>query len=1245
MEQEQIRIAVTGMACRFPGANNLNEFWTNLVEGKDSIKHFTDEELLRYEYNYSTLKNNPDYVKARGVLSDIDKFDAEFFGLTPNEASTTDPQHRIWLETVWDALENAGCDPFSFKGPIGVFAGGYLNTYLLNNILRDKGKLENYIRLRTTESFQILTGNDVAFIPTKTAYKFNLKGPAINVQTACSTSLVAISLACQSLSSFESDICIAGGVCIVVPQESGYLYQEGAIPSPDGKCKPFDENGQGTVFSNGIGVVILKRVEDAIRARDRIYAIVRGWALNNDGNHKVSYMAPSVDGQAEAILMAQALSEVKPEEIGYIEAHGTATLLGDPIELTALNKAFTGTTITRQSIGIGSVKSNIGHTDAAAGVASFIKSSMSVYNRIIPPSINFSKPNPHFDFANSPFYVQDKLKSWNSSNPLIIGVSSFGIGGTNAHVIIEEPPLPEMGTETGNELPYLIPLSAKTEAALNARKADLINYVKGAPGVRLMDIAYTLQTGRNHMQYRTYCIASSVDDILTANSFCDEIKVNDSSIQIAFMFSGQGAQHAGMGRELYNSVQGFRIILDECFNVFRSLGGYDIKEIIFGELDSDQADIKLAETGVTQPALFIIEYALAKFYDSLGIRADYFIGHSIGEYAAACLSGVFDFESALKIVIERGRLMQQMPSGKMYAIRCGMDLLSDLKDTGFEIAAYNSDQQCTISVNNNTDDALLSLLDKKGIRYVQLKTSHAFHSSAFDPILESFSRYVDGFLLNPPAIPFISCLTGEFITDEQATSGRYWAKQLRNTVRFKQGIETIVKRQDVVFLEVGPGAHLKGLALQNRTILNKRAVVSSLGKKDEGSEIMRIMYSFGKLWANGININFSGFNPVNSSRKITLPSYPFQRKRYWIDYFQSSAGVSSNSSDLTSKSEPSLKGRETITALKKLVCESSGYTVEQISETSSFEKMGFDSLFLTQYARNINKKFGAKVEFRQLISEYPTLESLSKMIDSMNPSLKKPGAFRINGNHRLNNFVRFQPEGASMPLVMLHGQTADTIMPEWFGKDRPYLGFLHPGSDGEKISFASVEEMASSYLEQLIRDVPQGPYCLAGFSFGGLVAYEMARKLEKMGQKVPCVFLFDSFAILEPFRWRNNIYSIIRSNFLGPVKREIERMVKMGVCELYTRLDIPTPLMFRNYYITHRYMALVKTFRPEKINSEVILFRAADNGSAQKCLGWDKYIDNIKIIPVKGVHVSILDIEENKQLLHAEMQKVLNSIQ
>jgi acyl transferase domain-containing protein/thioesterase domain-containing protein len=1224
MNSVRDKIAVIGVACRYPGAKNKDEYWNNLLEGKETIKFFTDEELAKSEYDFENLKTNSDYIRARGIINDVDKFDADFFGMNPKEAAFTDPQQRVWLETAWEALEDAGCDPFTYPGAIGVFAGSYINTYLLNNILRDRTRLENYIRLRGSESYQILTGNDVSFLPTKTAYKFNLHGPAINVQTACSTSLVAISQACQSLFSFESDICLAGGVCIVIPQETGYLSQAGAIQSPDGKCRPFDAKGNGTVFSNGAGVVILKRAEDAIRDKDVIYALVSGWALNNDGNDKVSYTAPSVEGQATAITMAHSFAGISPEQIAYIEAHGTATRLGDPIELTALNKVFSAKTDKKQFCGIGSVKSNIGHTDAAAGVASFIKACLSVYNKTIPASLNFTEPNPNFDFRNSPFFVQDKTQKWESSNPLIIGVSSFGIGGTNSHVIVEEPPVPGPSEERSGIWPELLLLSAKKDSALIARKNDLIRYMNNNPQISLADVAFTLGMGRNHMEYRSFAVA---EDGMNLDSFSSGIRSDDQLKGMAFLFPGQGAQYSGMGKSLYQTNSHFRQIADQCFNIFRSETGMDMKEIIFNS-DTEISDKLLSGTEITQPALFITEYALAAIYSDFGIRPDFMIGHSIGEYVAACISGVFDLPSALKIVIRRGQLMSQMPKGSMMAVRTNIEKLQSMGSQLFEIAGHNSENQCTISIRPENVEKVRSLLVENEIRHILLNTSHAFHSSAFDPILDEFSSYVNQFEMNDPRIPFISCLTGDFITSEQARSGLYWAQQLRNTVSFRNGISKIASVRDVLFLEVGPDTHLSGFIKQNIDVRNKDAIVCSLGKRDELDERRKIMASLGNIWANGINPDFHILFK-DGAKKIHLPVYPFQRERYWYDFISMK-----ESADEKPNVEPILPVSHKVLTdeLKGMIADIVGLKGE-IKEDQSFDRIGLDSLSLAVLAQNISKKYKIKIEFRQLASELTTIDKLSK---ALKESLLKSGVDqndkrRKNGG--LNNFIRYQPHGEKHPLVVIHGERADRFFPEFLGKDQPYYGYLHPGSDGEKISFRSVEEMVQSYLSQLISVRNSGPFYLAGYSFGGILAFEMAVQLKKLGIDVPFVLLFDTYAC-------DRINSLQDYLLLPP--RKVLNLIRTTISKSYIRTGRPNPVNLREYYIIDKYIKLQRAYSPAKSDVKLVLFRATENKSYPELLGWEKFTDNITVIPLEGDHSSIFTNEKSIKKIQTETMRLLN---
>ncbi|MBD1942157.1 type I polyketide synthase, partial [Coleofasciculus sp. FACHB-712] len=657
-------IAIIGMSGRFPGAKNVEEFWQNLRDGVESISVFTNEELIDAGIAPGLL-DNPNHVKAGAVLEDVEFFDASFFGFNPKEAEMTDPQHRIFLECAWEALENAGYDTQRCESRIGVYAGASLNNYLSFNLNRDQ--------IGSADSFQKLIGNDKDFLTTRVSYKLNLKGPSLTVQTACSTSLVATTLACQSLLNYQCDMALAGGVSIRVPQKTGYLYQEGGILSPDGHCRAFDADAQGTIIGNGVGVVVLKRLEDAIADGDRIHAVIKGSAINNDGSEKVGYTAPSVNGQADAIAEAIALAGVDPETITYIETHGTGTRLGDPIEITALSNVFGANTEKKNFCAIGSVKTNIGHLDAAAGVTGLMKTVLALKHKLIPPSLNFKQPNPEIDFANSPFYVNTQLTEWKANaTPRRAGVSSLGIGGTNAHVVLEEAPTVKASSSSR---PWqLLVLSAKTESALETATANLAAHLKQHPDLNLADVAYTLQVGRRAFEHRRILVCQTVEELVNQLETPHPQKVlthfqEPTERSIAFMFPGQGAQYVDMGRELYQTEPIFREQVDRCAALLQPHIGMDLRSLLYpNQPNPEAAAEKLKQTCFAQPALFAIEYALAQLWMSWGISPQAMLGHSIGEYVAACFAGVMSVEDALALVAIRGRLMQQMPAGAMLAV-------------------------------------------------------------------------------------------------------------------------------------------------------------------------------------------------------------------------------------------------------------------------------------------------------------------------------------------------------------------------------------------------------------------------------------------------------------------------------------------------------------------------------------------------------------------------------------------------
>jgi acyl transferase domain-containing protein/acyl carrier protein len=904
INQEEIDftgIAIIGMAGRFPKAKDIETFWHNLKNGIESISIFSSEEM---EENIDpTIVKNPQFVKAGYVLEDVDLFDAQFFRMTPKEAEIIDPQQRIFLECAWEALENSGYTPENYQGAIGVYAGSGINTYSLLN-LASQWKLG-----KPSEFVEVLIGNDKDYLATRVSYKLNLNGPSICVQTACSTSLVAVNLACQSLLDYQCDMALAGGVSIKVPQKLGYLYQEGGAVSPDGHCRAFDAKAQGTVGGNGLGIVVLKRLEDALADGDRIHAVIKGFAINNDGSAKVGYTAPSVDGQAKAIAEALSVAGVEPETISYIEAHGTGTPLGDPIEIAALSKIFPTNPNKKPYCAIGSVKTNIGHLDAAAGIAGLIKTVLSLKHKLLPPTLHFEKPNPQIDFANSPFYVNTSLSEWKANGtPRRAGISSFGFGGTNTHIVLEEAPIEHnsSGAEVQGRKYQLLLLSAKTPTALDTATANLAAHFKQHPDINLADAAYTLQVGRSVFNYRRMLVCQNVEDAVNALSNLNLQQSyhsqKPSERPIVFMFPGQGAQYVNMARELYETEPTFREEVECCCQLLQPHLNLDLRQVLYpDESNMDKATQQLKQTAIAQPALFVIEYALAKLWMSWGVQPQAAIGHSIGEYVAACLAGVFCLEDALTLVAARGKLMQQLPPGSMLSVSLSAAEVQPFLKEGISLAAINAPSRCVVS---GTVEAIAQLEDElaaKSLELSRLHTSHAFHSSVMDSILDPFTELVKKVKLNPPEIPFLSNLTGTWISAVEATSRSYWAKHLRHTVQFSSGIQELLKSERIL-LEVGPGRTLSTLAKQHQGQMTGQIVLSSLRHpKEEQSDVAFLLNTLGKLWLEGTLINWSQFYAYEKRHRLPLPTYPFERQRYWIEPKKLSDAETNRSVSLSKK--------------------------------------------------------------------------------------------------------------------------------------------------------------------------------------------------------------------------------------------------------------------------------------------------------------------------------------------------------
>jgi acyl transferase domain-containing protein/acyl carrier protein len=881
-------IAVVGIAGRFPNARNVGEFWRNLRDGVESLENFSDADLAALGISAELLAN-PSFVKAGSALERAADFDAAFFGVNPREAEVMDPQQRIFLETAWEALEDAGYDVDRLSVPVGVFAGTTMNTYVIANLLA------NPTVLAATGAYQAMIGNDKDFLATRVSYKLNLRGPSFTVQTACSTSLVAVHLACESLLTQQCDMALAGGVSISFPQRTGYLYQEGMIMSPDGKVRPFDAKGGGIRAGEGAGLVVLKRLEDAIADGDVIRAVILGTAINNDGAQKIGYTAPSVDGQAEAIAAAQSVAEVDPTTITYVEAHGTSTPLGDPIEIAALTKVFRKHTDARQYCAIGSVKSNIGHLDAAAGIAGLIKTVLSLEHGEIAPSLNFETPNPQIDFAASPFFVNSHLRPWDASaggGVRRAGVSSFGIGGTNAHAVLEEAPPIDKGPAPVAE--QLLVLSARTPAALDVARERLGAWLGEHPDANLANVAYTLQIGRRVFEHRAFVLADSVAHAQKALGAPNlrEFERGHGELgvrSVAFMFSGQGSQYPGMGWDLYRTEPVFQAAMDACAQWLQKDLGLDLRAAIYPEFAAANGNPQITadqlnDTRWTQPALFAVEYSAAKLWEHWGVVPQAMIGHSIGEYVAACLAGVFSLEGALSIVAARGALMQEMDAGAMLAVQLTEAQITAHLADQISLAAVNAPGMCVVSGPTPAIAALERKLESLAVSTRRLLTSHAFHSSMMEPAVAPFVATIESHTLSPPRIPFVSNVTGTWISAEQATDPQYWGQHLRGAVRFADGVKTLARDPNRLFVEVGPGNVLKTLASQTLGVIGDAVLTSLPHPRERVPSDSFARRTLGRVWLAGAPVSWGADNAASrNARRVSLPTYPFESKRFWVE--------------------------------------------------------------------------------------------------------------------------------------------------------------------------------------------------------------------------------------------------------------------------------------------------------------------------------------------------------------------------
>ncbi|WP_141588881.1 non-ribosomal peptide synthetase/type I polyketide synthase [Myxococcus sp. AB056] len=985
-EDSSSDIAVIGMAGRFPGARNLGDFWNNVRGGVESISFFSEDELERSPLIPEDLWRHPRFIRAGGILEGADGFDHGFFDIPLREAQWMDPQQRVFLQCAWAAIEDAAYDPSRYKGRISLYAGAGSSGHLLN--------LLSEARKDAGAGLELATAGPES-LAMKASFKLQLRGESVAVYTACSTGLVAIHMACQSLLTRQSDIALAGAVRIASPQRTGYLHQDGLIFSPDGHCRAFDHRAGGTVAGNGAGVVVLKLLSDALRDGDHVHAVIKGSAVNNDGQQKVGYTAPSIEGQTEVVADALAYAGLGGDDISYVEAHGTGTSLGDPIEIAALTRAFRKTTERSGYCAIGSLKTNLGHLDAAAGVAGFIKVVLSLQHGELPPSLHFERANPEIDFERSPFFVNTALKSWPRENgPRRAGVSSFGIGGTNAHVVLEEAP-PEAEKARGHRPLHVVTLSARTPSALEVMARELATHVESAPGLALEDVAFTRNVGRRSFEHRRAVVAADGAELAERLRKPAAVEAGRNR-RVAFLFPGQGAQAVGMGRELHAVEPGFRKDVDAALARLEPSLAAEVRALLLPAQGHEAvAAQKLADPRVALPALFIVEHALARLWMSWGVRPHAVLGHSFGEYAAACVAGVLSPEDGLRLAVMRGALMARMPAGAMLAVGLEEAEVLPLLGEGLSLAAVNGEGRCVVSGPVQAIEALQATLSSRGVGMVRLPSAHAFHSSAVEPLMVDLARAVSSLRLQAPALPYVSSLTGTWIRPEEATDPTYWARQMRQPVRFAAGLETLFADGCSVLLEVGPGTDLTSLARGRARKERQLVVAPSLRRRPTESDARGLLQSLGDLWAAGVDVAWEKFHGAEPRRRVSLPTYPFEEKSCRLESSGAplalptasgpvaGAALAGNSSVLP-LATPGASAPVTVGEIQQRVMDiwRERLGAVEVGPDDDFLELGGNSLMAAQMLTRLRETFSVQLPLSALF-EAPTVAGISARIEAM----------------------------------------------------------------------------------------------------------------------------------------------------------------------------------------------------------------------------------------------------------------------
>ncbi len=1183
------RIAVVGLAGRFPGAPDVEALWRNLRDGVEAIRTFGEDELARAGVT-AAERGDPRFVPRGADLAGVELFDPTFFGLSPREAAVTDPQQRLLLELAWEAFEDAARPPADVDGGVGVFVGASRNDYGLRVAADPEGAAA-----LGAFALEVATSRD--FLATRIAYLLDLRGPAISVQTACSTSLVAVHLACQSLLAGECDLALAGGVSIRLPQGRGYMHVDGGVASPDGHCRAFDARARGTVAGNGGALVLLRPLEDALRDGDRVHAVILGTAVNNDGRDKVGFTAPSVEGQAAAIEEALAVAEVEPDTIGYVEAHGTGTPLGDPIEVAALAEAFRrrGSGARAGACALGSIKTNLGHLDAAAGVAGLVKAVLAVREGRVPPSLHFEHPNPALALERTPFRVAARLEDWPvEGDPRRAGVSSFGIGGTNAHAVVESP-APVRACSPGRAGPQLVVVSARSAAALARARERLAAHLDAHPALDARAVAWTTQTGRTAFEHRSAAVGSSAAELARALRAADEPNAapgpRGEAARVAFLFPGQGSQRARMAADAHASEPVFRRELDRAAEVLRAAADLDLHALL-------ENGAQLDETRFAQPALFAVEHALARLWMDRGIEPVAMLGHSLGEYVAACIAGVLSFEDALLLVARRGELMQSMPRGSMLAVAANESILAEYLDGDLALASVNGPELCVASGPDAQIDALAARLEGADLSCKRLRTSHAYHSSMMEGALDPFREALRRVELRPPERAFLSNVTGTWITGEQATDVDYWTEHLRDTVRLADDLAELARGASVA-LELGPGRTFAPLA---RSL--GLDVLPSLASRPDEDDATVMLTSLGQLWTRGARVAWRALFDETPPR-VTLPTYPFERRRCWVG-----PGLPPEPSQPSS--EPARGApvpRDAAEATPAFAAVAHAWQaclgVDTVAADDDFLELGGSSLLAVQVRAELERALGVDVPLSDVLEATRLGELVARLERRLGGApLARPRLVCLGSR--------------GTPLHVAHGLDGEVAsfahLARALDPRHALVALRAQGLEDGESPVDDVGELARAWAE-LVRADGAGPHHLAGYSFGGLVALETARRLQADGVGVASLTLVDARMPLGDERPALD----------EPALREQARahLARLG-------LDPEAPDSARRVEVFAAHARAALRHRPGAWHGDALLVLARDEATPaadEVIRGWRSLVrGELRVVSVAGDHLSLLSL-------------------